>query len=400
MRWSDELAFCVASLWSQRVRTLLILLAMAIGTGGVVLLCWLGEAARGHVVGQFDALGQNLLIVLPGRNETTGGAPPLLGETSRDLTTDDAEALLRSPCVRRVAPVAVGGAMIAYGNRSRETTVLGSTAALQPVRRLELAAGRFLPTQHGEGGAFCVLGANVCRELFGAQSPLGEFVRVGDRRCRVAGVLARGGMSLGTDLDEVVVLPVATAQALFDSPGLFRVLVEAASKEAVPQAVVDVERILTERHEGENDVTVITQDALAATFDTILRALTLALAGIASISLVVAGILVMNVMVVAVAQRRAEVGLLKAIGAEARTIGRLFLGEALLLSLAGAGGGLLLGELASRLLPWFLPQLRPGVPPWAAAAAVAVAVGCGMAFGTAPARRAARLDPVRCLARR
>lgn len=400
MRFADRFGFCVQSLRSQPVRTWLIVLAMAIGTSGVVLLTWLGEAARQYVVGQFDALGTNLVIVLPGRNETTGAAPPLLGETSRDLTVDDANALLRSPTVRRVAPVVVGGAMVTFGNRSRETMVLGSTAAMQPVRHLELAMGKFLPEDRGNKEAVCVLGATVRRELFLDQNPLGEFVRVGDRRYRVAGVLATGGMSLGTDLDEIVILPVTAAQALFDSPGLFRLLIEATSKDAVPLAVSEVERILTERHEGENDVTVITQDALSATFDGILRALTMAVAGIAAISLIVAGILIMNVMVVAVTQRRAEVGLLKALGAESRTIQRLFLGEALLLSLGGGTLGLLLGELASRVLPHFAPVLRPGVPLWAAGAASLVAVGCGLVFGTAPARRAAQLDPVQALARR
>ena len=399
MRFRDRLDFCTHSLGSQPARTLLIVLAMAIGTAGVVVLTWLGEAARVYVVGQFDALGTNLVIVLPGRNETTGGPPPLLGETSRDLTLDDADALLRSPAVLRVAPVVIGGAMASYGNRSRETMVLGSTAALLPVRRLELALGQFLQ-QDPQAGAVCVLGAVVCRELFEQQNPLGEFVSIGDRRYRVAGVLASGGMSLGTDLDEMVVLPATAAQALFDSPGLFRIITQAKSKAAVPQAVIDIERILSERHEGENDVTVITQDALSTTFDGILRALTLAVAGIAAISLVVAGILIMNVMVVAVSQRRAEVGLLKALGADGATIQRLFLGEALLLSLAGGAAGLLLGEAASRVLPHFAPVLQPGVPPWAAAAAAIVVVGCGVVFGTAPARRAARLDPVAALARR
>jgi putative ABC transport system permease protein len=399
VKLADRLAFCTHSLRSQPARTLLIVLAMAIGTAGVVMLTWLGEAARHYVVGQFNALGTNLVIVLPGRNETTGGPPPLLGETSRDLTLDDADALLRSPAVMRLAPIVVGAAVVGYGNRSRETTVLGSTATLLPVRHLELALGQFLP-EDPMAGAVCVLGAAVRRELFGQQSPLGEFVRVGDRRYRVAGVLATGGMSLGTDLDEMVVLPVNAAQALFDSPGLFRIITQAKSKAAVPQAVLDVQRILAQRHEGENDVTVITQDALSTTFDGVLRALTLAVAGIAAISLVVAGILIMNVMVVAVSQRRAEVGLLKALGAEAGTIHRLFLGEALLLSLSGGAAGVLLGEAASRVLPRFVPVLEPGVPPWAAAAAAFVAIGCGVVFGTAPARRAARLDPVAALARR
>ena len=400
MKRMDGVGFCVQSLRSQPVRTLLIVLAMTIGTAGVVVLTWLGEAARHYVIGQFNALGTNLVIVLPGRNETTGSAPPLLGETSRDLTLDDAMAVQRSPAVRRLAPVVIGGATVGFGNRSRETMVLGSTAALLPVRRLELALGQFLPEDRQSGESVCVLGAKVRQELFGQQNPLGEFVRVGNRRYRVAGVLASGGMSLGTDLDEMVVLPVVAAQALFDSAGLFRLIIEAKSKDAVPQAVADVQRILTERHEGENDVTVITQDALTTTFDGILKALTMAVAGIAAISLVVAGILIMNVMVVAVTQRRAEVGLLKALGANARTIQRLFLGEALLLSLCGGAAGIALGEVASRLLPHLAPVLQPGVPMWAAAAAAVVAVGCGVVFGTVPARRAARLDPVAALARR
>lgn len=396
MKTLDTLRFCTQSLFAQRTRTLLIVVAMSIGTAGVVLLTWLGDSARHYVTGQFEALGNNLVIVLPGRAETTGGAPPLLGETARDLTLEDAAALLRSPAIRRLAPVVVGGAMIAHGSRSRETTVIGTTADFLPVRRLSIAAGQFL----GDESNVCVLGTTVSRELFGANNPLGEFVRVGDRRFRVAGVLATGGMSLGTDLDEMVALPVVQAQALFDSPGLFRIIAEAKSKDAVPQAVADVQRLLSERHEGENDVTVITQDALSSTFDSVLRALTLAVAGIAAISLVVAGILVMNVMVVAVAQRRAEVGLLKALGADARTIRSLFLGEAVLVSLLGGLSGLLLGELASRVLPRFAPALEPGVPAWAAFAAVAVVFACGIVFGTAPARRAARLDPVQALARR
>ncbi|HZN37534.1 MAG TPA: ABC transporter permease, partial [Planctomycetota bacterium] len=117
MKLGDRVGFCLQSLRSQPARTLLIALAMAIGTAGVVVLTWLGEAARHYVVGQFDALGTNLVIVLPGRSETTGSAPPLLGETSRDLTLDDAQAVKRSPAVRRLAPVVVGGAVVAFGNR-------------------------------------------------------------------------------------------------------------------------------------------------------------------------------------------------------------------------------------------------------------------------------------------
>jgi putative ABC transport system permease protein len=401
MRLRDQLAFAAHSLRAAGRRTTWIVLAMAIGTAGVTLLTWLGESGRRYVVDQFAALGTNLVIVLPGRAETTGGAPPLFGETARDLTLDDALALQRSSAVARVAPIMAGSVAVQHGNREREATVLGSTAELLPVRHLELGSGSFLPAgDPRRASAVCVLGAVLQRELFGGRSPLGEWVRLGDRRFRVIGVLRAAGLSLGTDLDEVVVIPVAAAQALFDREGLFRILIEARSRAAVAQAVRDAEQAIAARHEGEADVTVITQQAVLATLDGILRALTMAIAGIAAISLLVAGILIMNVMVVAVVQRRSEIGLLKALGARSAAIRRLFLWESLLLSLAGAGGGLLGGELVSRLLPRFVPVLLPGTPPWAASLAVGVALLIGVAFGVGPAQRAARLDPVQALARR
>jgi len=401
VRAADEFAFAVHSLLATRVRTLLILLAMAIGTAGVVLLTWLGESGRSYVVAQFSALGTNLVIVFPGRTETVGGAPPLLGETARDLTLDDALALQRSEAVRRLAPVIVGNVALSHGNRERDATVLGSTADLLTVRHLELGSGVFLPPgDPRRGGAECVLGPTLRRELFGNAPALGEWVRLGDRRFRVVGVLSSEGRSLGTDLDEMVVIPVASAQALFDTEGLFRILVEATDRDAVARCVADTERIMQQRHEGELDVTVVTQEAVLSTFDGILRALTLAVAGIAAISLVVAGILIMNVMVVAVTQRRAEIGLLKALGAAAPTIRAVFLWEALLLAAAGAGSGLLLAELTSRIAANAAPALTSGTPGWAAGAALLVALVIGVGFGVAPARRAARLDPVQALARR
>lgn len=397
----EELRFALQSLVASGLRTVLILASMAIGIAGVVLLTWLGESGRHYITGQFAQLGTNLVIVLPGRAETTGGAPPLFGATARDLTLDDALALQRSSAVDMVAPIVAGSALVSHGGREREAMLLGSTAELLPVRHLTLGSGAFLPPGDPRiASAVCVLGATLRQELFGPRPALGEWVRVGDRRHRVIGVLSSSGRSLGTDLDEMIVLPVASAQALFDSEGLFRVLIQARTREAIPQATADAERIIAERHEGEADVTVITQESILATFDGILRAVTLAVAGIGAISLLVAGILIMNVMVVAVSQRRAEVGLLKALGAPARTIRRLFLWEALLLSAGGACGGILVGEAVSRIVPRFQPALEPGTPLWAMGAAALVALGIGTGFGVLPAARAARLDPVLALARR
>ncbi len=401
MTTTDVLKFAAGSVLGYRVRTLLTLLAMGIGVASVIVLTALGEGARRFVTGEFQSLGTHLLIVLPGRSETTGGPPPLFGETPRDLTLDDALALAHSRAVRRIAPIAVGSAGVSYREREREVMIIGSTAAFLDVRHLKMASGRFFSTgDPRRASPLCVLGAKLKHELFGAGPAIGHWVRIGDRRFRVVGTLASEGRSIGLNLQDIAIVPVAAAQALFDSYSLFRVLVEARSDEAIPRARRDILRIIRQRHEGEDDVTVISQDAVVATFDKIFTALTLTVVGIASISLAVAGILIMNVMLVAVSQRTAEVGLLKALGASSGSIMRVFLAEATILSLVGAAVGVAVGYAAIRLVDRVYPLLPLNMPPWAVAAAVFVAMTTGLLFGVLPARRAAKLDPVAALAGR
>lgn len=401
MHADDLLRFVFGALRGYSVRTALMLLAMAIGVAAVVILTSLGEGARRFVVNEFTSLGTHLVIVLPGRSETTGGAPPLISETPRDLTIDDALALERQRAVRRIAPIAVGSVAVSWGGRDRESIIIGSTREFLDIRHLTMGQGRFLPEGDPQRASpVCVLGAKVRSELFGAHKALGEWVRIGDRRFRVIGVLATEGRSIGIDIEEVVVIPIASALALLNTNSLFRILVEARTREDVPQVRKGIADIIRARHEGEDDVTVITQDAVLATFDRILRALTLTVAGIAAISLAVAGILIMNVMLVAIAQRTAEIGLLKALGASARSIQRLFVAEATVLSLLGALLGFLIGEAGSWFVGRLYPALPVGTPWWAIVAALTVALLTGVVFSLLPARRAARLDPVQALSRR
>jgi len=401
MRRGDVIRFSIQASSGYPARTLLMLLAMGIGVASVILLTALGEGARRYVTREFTSLGTNLLIVLPGRSETTGGPPPLLGVTPRDLTLEDALSLKRSSAIRRIAPITVGSAPVSWKHRDREVTILGSTPELFDIRHLSMAQGKFIPSgDPTRGSAECVLGYKVKQELFGNDSPLGKWVRIGDRRFRVIGVLAKQGQSLGLDMGDVVAIPVASAQALFNTSALFRILVQANSRDAISQAKKAILSKIRERHEGEDDITVITQDALLSTFDRILSTLTLSVAGIASISLAVAGILIMNVMLIAVSQRTTEIGLLKAVGSSGKQILSLFLAESVMLSIVGAAFGLVVAFSATWALARAWPSFPISVPMWALGAATAVAVVTGLVFGVLPARRAAKLDPVAALSRR
>jgi putative ABC transport system permease protein len=397
----DTLTQSLAAISTQRLRAGLIILAMSIGIASVSVLTALGESARRYVVNEFEALGTNLVIVLPGRTETTGGQPPLFGETPRDLTLDDAEALFRSRHIAAIAPLTIGSAPVSSLGLERETNIVGSTHALRRVRRLTLAQGSFLPqTETDKALSVCVIGQTIRNELFANQPALGQWLRINDRRFRVVGVLASEGQSVSIDFDEIVIIPVASAQALFDIHSLFRVLVETKSKPDMYKAADEIRDIIKARHEGEDDVTLITQDTVVSTFDKILTALTLTVAGIAGISLAVAGVLVMNVMLVSVTQRTSEIGLLKALGATKRQLLWLFLSEAAMLSLAGAVLGVMLGYVTLGVLQTLYPDFPIELPGWALLAALAVSLFTGLLFGVLPARKAANLDPVAALAKR
>ena len=197
-----------------------------------------------------------------------------------------------------------------------------------------------------------------------------------------------------------MIIPIASAQALFNVPSLFRICIEVKSRAAIPKVIEFTKETIRIRHQGEEDVTVITQDAVLSTFDRILGALTYAVGGIAAVSLVVAGILIMNVMLVAVSQRTAEIGLLKALGASRREVLQLILVEALLLSSIGGLIGLTLGQLGSWGIRIALPQMQAYPPAWAIFASITVAVVTGALFSLLPARKAANLDPVLALTKR
>jgi putative ABC transport system permease protein len=395
----ELLRFAVRAVTRHGLRTGLSLLGVMIGVAAVVILTAMGEGARLYVIDQFNSLGTNLLIVLPGRTETSGTMG--IGGVPNDLTLDDALAIERQvPQAERVAPIAMGTEEVSYRERSRQIAIVGTVPEYLEARQLVVGRGEFLPDEElFRGTSVAVLGHKAARELFGGEDPLGRVIRVGGWRMRVIGVLARQGTKMGINFDDLAIVPVTTAMKMLNRSSLFRILIQvrgASDLDLAKQRVLD---LITERHE-EEDITVITQDAVVSTFSAILNTLTLAVAAIAAISLSVAGVGIMNVMLVSVSERTREIGLLKAVGVADRQILGVFLAEATLISLAGGLVGLLTGWLAVKATVRLWPAFPATTPPWAVAAALGVSLVVGVVFGMLPARRATRLDPIAALGRR
>ncbi len=273
--------------------------------------------------------------------------------------------------------------------------MLGTTADFPRIRRTQVRLGRYLPEGTAQQGQrVAVIGSKTQQQLFPGMNPLGEFLRLGDVRFRVIGVMEPRGVNLGMDLDQMVHVPVRAGMKLFNNSGLSRVFIEVNTSgeiEAAKQGITDVMR---ERHHGEDDITLLTQKAMLASLDRILIVLTAAIAGIAAISLSVAGIGIMNVMLVSVSERTTEIGLLRALGASRAQILTVFLVEAVILSSTGGLIGLAAAYLLDRAFMLVYPNFPVQPPLWAVCGAILLSVAVGVTFGLLPARRAARLDPV------
>jgi putative ABC transport system permease protein len=402
MRLIDLVRYTFLALRRQRFRSLMLLTAVGLGVGAVVVLTALGEGARGYVMGEFAFLGKDTVVMFPGRKETTGGMPPITGTAARAITLEEVAVLQRTvPGVTSLAPIVIGNGPVSYKSRERESIVLGTTAAFFDIRQLQVGQGSSLPDLVlNEGRQVAVIGHKLKTELFDNRRAIGQWVRLRDYRFRVIGVLTGTGDSFGTDLSEAIFVPVASAQSVFNIHGLFRVMMKIRDNYQAEEVKSQIAKLMQELHEGEQDVTIISPDAMLSTFDDILQAMTLGVAGIAAISLVVAGILVMNVTLMSVKQRTAEIGLLKAVGAPAAQVRTLFLTEAALIASAGALLGMLVGLLLVAAGRKLYPTVPFATPAWALWAALGLAIGTALLFAWLPAQQAASLEPVDALGKR
>jgi putative ABC transport system permease protein len=398
MRDIDLMRLAWGAIAGHRLRSGLTMLGIAIGITAVMLLTSLGEGLRQFVVSEFTQFGTNIIAINPGKAETSGGNPAAMAGTIRKLTVGDVEVLRRLPLVDTAMPVAFGNARVESGERGRSVLVYGVTSEMPRVWKFTVRQGRFLPPgDPRQGAAVAVLGSKLKRELFGDANALGERVRIGGRPFRVLGVMEPKGLFLNIDLDDTVFLPVSEAMSLLNRDDLIEIDVLYHSAQGT-QAVVDAIRAtMLERHDGEEDFTITSQESMLQTLDRIIGVVTAAVGAIGGISLLVGAIGILTVMWISVNESTSEIGLLRALGARRSQVLAFFLLQAASLATAGGALGVLAGFGIIEVLHLAVPALPVSTPPEYVLGALALSFAVGILSGVLPARRAANLDPIEAL---
>ena len=389
--------FAASGLSGHRLRSALSVLGIAIGIGSVIILTSIGEGTRRYIVEQSTQFGTNIVSINPGKAETVG-IPGVLGGTTHKLTLDDAEAVARLSSVERVMPLTMGQARVEAGELGRSVFIYGVTADVPSMWKFHVRPGSFWPSGDvRRARSMAVLGPELKRELFGSDNALGRFVRIGGARFRVVGVMEPKGQFLGFDIDDAAYIPVSSAMRIFNLDELNELQFVYRPFVAVDTAVEQVTRVLIDRHGGNEDFTVTTQEAMLEVMGDVMNIITMAVGAIAGISLLVGAIGILTMMWIAVGERTAEIGLIRAVGASRRQVQTVFLAEAAALATAGGAMGLLGGLGLAALIRAAVPGLPVHTPPVFVAVALGVSFATGLLSGVAPALKASGLDPIEAL---
>ena len=389
---------------ANRLRSFLTMLGMMIGVAAVIMMLAIGQGAQYSVDQSIASMGSNLFIVLSG--STTSGGLRLGTGATPTLTTADAEAIGELPSIAAVAPVSPGSAQVVYGSNNWSTMVTGTTPGYLEVRDWSVQSGYpFTDSDVRSAARVVLLGRTVAQNLFGEVDPVGKTIRIKQSPFLVIGVLTPKGQSLnGQDQDDVALIPVTTAQRkVFGSqfPGTVRfIMAQASSPQAMPSAERDMTQLLRQRHHlperTDNDFDIRNLTALANAAAQTTRVMSIMLGAIASVSLLVGGIGIMNIMLVSVTERTREIGIRVAIGARERDVRTQFLLEAIIISLLGCVVGVALG-VGAAVAANFAASVPVVITGAAVLLAFFVATSVGVFFGFYPANKAARLKPIDAL---
>ncbi|HTM89620.1 MAG TPA: ABC transporter permease [Terriglobales bacterium] len=397
------LRIAIRALSRNKMRSALTMLGIIIGVGAVIAMVGVGQGASKQVQDQISAMGSNMLFVSSG-TVNRGGLRLGWGQT-KTLVYDDMKAIVQqAPAVKEAAPGSQTTSQVVFGADNWFTNIQGTEPQYFDIRSWPLQEGvSFTESDVNSAADVAVIGATVQQNLFGAEDPVGQTVRISNLPFKVVGVLTAKGQSaaMGQDQDDVIFVPITTLQKkLTGEPWLRYIVVSAVSKDATYAAQEEITSILRDRHRirsGQDDDFMVRNLAdVAQLADQSSRVMTMLLASIAGVSLIVGGIGIMNIMLVSVTERTREIGVRMAIGATEEDVQHQFLIEAVVLSLMGGAAGIFFGIgsslIISKLLGWAVL-----VSPLAIVAAVIFSAGVGVFFGFYPARKAARLDPIEAL---
>ncbi|MEQ9502824.1 MAG: ABC transporter permease [Deltaproteobacteria bacterium] len=395
----EHLSIAFDSIRANPVRTFLTTLGVLIGVFSVILLVGLGDAVRAYVLETFAGVGSNLLQINAGRQETRGFRPSS-GTTKNKLTMRDVEVLERRGfMLDGVSPIVLGSGELRVSELRRNVIVIGVGPDYVDLRNLEIGRGRFIDEDDVDHyRRSVVVGQTIVQELFGDKaSPLGQTIYIASTPFRIVGITKRKGKTFGFDMDDLAFVPATAAQDLFDLETVTHILARAKDRNTVDPAIAEVKDVLADARGGETDFTVFSQDDMMDMVNNIMGTLTFFLGAIASISLLVGGIGIMNIMLVSVKERTREIGVRRAVGARWADILLQFLVEAVVVSLIGGLLGLLLGFLTIRIVAHFQPDLPVALSLSNVAMAIGFSLAVGVLSGVFPALRAADLDPVDAL---
>lgn len=394
MNWQESLKIALQALKINKLRSFLTMLGIIIGVTSVILLVSLGAGLRFYITSQFEQLGSNLLFVIPGRLGAGGRGPG--GAVINKLNLKHLDQIQKKvQNLEGLAPTIQQFTTVKYQNKTqKDVTIIGTSEKYAQVTNLGISQGHFFnKNQSDSSKKVTIVGRTIVKDLFGTKNPIGEKIDIRGQKYEIVGTFKERGSTFGFDQDNAVIVPLSALSRQFGVSQINNIYAKAQDQTDVNKVAKNIKSVLLEDL-TEDDFSVLTAQQTLSTIQGILRTISLALVGIAAISLLVGGIGISNIMLVSVTERTREIGLRKAVGAKSQDILTQFLIEAVTISIFGGIVGLIIASIATLIISRFIPAT---ITIWSAVIAFSFSSLVGVIFGVAPAIRAAKLEPIEAL---